>query len=323
MDQDLAAVVVVGSVNVDMIVRSERLPRPGETVVGGEFVEAGGGKGANQALAAHRLGADVRFIARVGRDGPGETSLRRFRDEGLRTTWISTDPSAPTGVALILVDARGQNLISVASGANLRLSPGDVHRSRAAFDSARALLVQLEIPLETVEAAVEMARALGVTTLVNPAPARAVPDSLLHMVDWLTPNEVEAAALTGVNVVDLPSASRAAMGLLDRGVSNVVVTLGSRGAVWATSTGIVEIPSLPVEAVDSTAAGDAFSAALAVALARGESPRRALRYASAAGALATTRLGAQPSLPSRAEVEKLLATIDDPRYSGPADSLRG
>jgi ribokinase len=312
VDQESAAVVVVGSVNVDMIIRSERLPRPGETIVGGEFVEAGGGKGANQALAAHRLGADVRFIARVGRDGPGETSRRRFRDEGLRTTWISEDPAAPTGVALILVDAGGQNLISVASGANLRLSPDDVRDARTAFEGARVLLVQLEIPIETVEAALTTARTLGVTTLLNPAPARPIPDALLRMVGWLTPNEIEAATLSGLNVVDGPSAARAAAALVDRGASNVVVTLGSHGAVWATRAGVEPVPALPVDSVDTTAAGDAFSAALAVALARGESPRRALRYASAAGALATTRLGAQPSLPTRAEIEKLLATIDDP-----------
>lgn len=316
-------VVVVGSVNVDMIVRSERLPRPGETVVGREFVEAGGGKGANQAVAAHRLGAEVRFIGRVGHDGPGEASLGRFKTEGLPTTWLSADPKATTGVALILVDAQGQNMISVAPGANLKLSRDDVRAARSAFDGARVVLVQLEIPIETVQEALELARARGATTILNPAPARPVPDALLRLVDWLTPNEVEAATLTGEHVDGAPSAERAARALLGRGPRNVVITLGARGAVWATREGSRNVEAFPVEAVDTTAAGDAFSAALAVGLARGMPPTDALRYASAAGALTTTRVGAQPSLPTDVEVTTLLTAIDTRWPAGSLDPQRG
>lgn len=316
-------VVVVGSVNVDMIIRSERLPRPGETVVGGEFVEAGGGKGANQALAAHRLGAEVRFIGRVGHDSQGEASLSRFMTEGLTTTWLSADPSATTGVALILVDAQGQNMISVAPGANLQLSPIDVRAARSAFDGARVVLVQLEIPIETVQEALELARAGGATTILNPAPARSIPGAMLRLVDWLTPNEVEAATLTGEHVADRSSAERAARTLLAQGPSNVVVTLGRHGAVWATRQDVYHIEAFPVHSVDTTAAGDAFSAALAVGLARGLPSVDALRYASAAGALATTRVGAQPSLPTDADVSRLLTTSDPRLTTGSTDPQRG
>ena len=307
MVQNPAVVVVVGSINVDLIVRSERLPGPGETIVGGEFVEAGGGKGANQAVAARRLGADVRFIGRVGHDGPGDLALSNFVAEGLPTTWISVDQSSATGVALILVDQRGENMISVASGANLTLTSDDVRAAEAAFDGARVLLVQLEVPVETVQTALEIGRAHGLTTILNPAPARPVPDALLRLVDWATPNAGEAAAMTGLEVTDLPSAVRAAEVLRARGPSRVVVTLGAKGAVVVTSEGVSSVAPFPIRPVDSTAAGDAFSAGLAVGLARGLDSGAALRYASAAGALTTTRSGAQPSLPTEAQVLALLA----------------
>jgi ribokinase len=305
--QNPAVVVVVGSINVDLIVRSERLPGPGETVVGGEFVEAGGGKGANQAVAAHRLGADVRFIGRVGRDGHGDLALSNFKAEGLPITWISVDRSCATGVALILVDQRGENMISVASGANLTLTPDDVRAAEAAFDDARVLLVQLEVPVETVRTALEIGRAHGLTTILNPAPARPVPEALLRLVDWATPNAGEAAAMTGLKVTDSPSAARAADALRARGPSRVVVTLGAKGAVVVTSEGVSNVAPFSIRAVDSTAAGDAFSAGLAVGLARGLDSGAALRYASAAGALTTTRPGAQPSLPTDSQVMALLA----------------
>src|SRR5579883_428009 len=308
MVQNVPAVVVVGSVNVDMIVRSERLPRPGETVVGGELTTAGGGKGANQAMAAHRLGADVRLVARVGADGPGDFARSGFEAEGLSTRWLTVDPSAATGVALILVDRQGQNVISVAPGANARLSSDDVRRAADAFDRARVLLVQLEIPIETVRTALEIARLRGMVTVLNPAPARSVPPDLLCLVDWLTPNETEAATLAEVEVVDRASARRVASDLRARGPAAVVVTLGERGAVAETPESAIDVEPFSVQAIDTTAAGDAFSAGLAVGLARGLTAGESLRYASAAGALTATRPGAQPSLPGDAEVRHLLET---------------
>ena len=311
MVEDVAPVVVVGSINVDMIVRSERLPRPGETVVGGELMTAGGGKGANQAMAAHRLGADVRFLARIGKDGPGDFARNGFESEGLPTRWLLVDPSSPTGVALILVDRRGENVISVASGANARLSPDDVRAAADAFEGARVLLAQLEVPIDTVRTALEIARARGIVTVLNPAPAGSVPNDLLRLVDWLTPNETEAAILSEIETVNRSSAGQVAKVLQERGPTSVVVTLGDQGAVAVTSAGTFDVEPFSVEAIDTTAAGDAFSAGLAVGLARGMKPIDALRYASAAGALTTTRPGAQPSLPTDDVVRTLLRNSDE------------
>lgn len=306
MSEKAASIVVVGSANVDLIIRSGRLPRPGETVVGGEFVSAGGGKGANQALAARRLGAAVTFIGRVGQDAPGTSILEALSSEGIDRTWLSIDPGAPTGVALILVDRQGQNLISVASGANQCLSPDDVHAAAGAITRADVVVTQLEIPLETVRAALETARRDGRATILNPAPAGSLPDDLLPWVDWLTPNESEATALTGLEVTDSASAIRAARALLERGPRHVVITLGSRGAIMVDDQGIIEVPPFAVTAIDATAAGDAFTAGLAASLGAGRSPIDALTFASAAGSLACTRSGAQPSLPGRASVDALI-----------------
>lgn len=302
------AIVVVGSANVDMIVRSERLPGPGETVVAGDFITAGGGKGANQAIAARRLGAKVTFVARLGADGPGRFALDSFKAEGLDLTALNVDSDAPTGVALILVDRDGQNMIAVASGANSRLTPADVRMAEPAIRNADVVIVQLEVPLETVSEALETAVQYGVTTVLNPAPARQVPERMLMLVDWLTPNEFEAAALTGVTVTDAASATTAGQILVDHGVGNVVITLGSHGAVHVTKSSTETIKPFSVVTIDTVGAGDAFTAALAVSLARGRSSVESLTYASAAGALATTRRGAQPALPTHAEVELLVAT---------------
>jgi ribokinase len=299
-------IVVVGSANMDLVVQAERAPRAGETVVGKGFVTVPGGKGANQAVAAARLGGAVTFIARLGNDDFGRRNLEGFRREGIDTSHITIDPDAPSGVALIVVEEGGENRIIVVPGANGRLSAGDVRKAERAFREAEVLLVQLEVPDEAVEAALSLARDSGLVAILNPAPARSFPPKLLEKVDILTPNEVELSHMAGVDVGDPEALPSAARKLLAWGPKYVVVTLGERGAFLVSREGELHIPAFPVDPVDTTAAGDAFNGALAVAIARGKGMEDAVRFACAAGALATTRLGAQPSLPNLAEVEDLL-----------------
>jgi len=309
-------IIVVGSSNTDLIVRAGRLPLPGETVTGGDLMTAAGGKGANQAVAAARLGAEVCFVGRVGKDMFGEQARQHLAQEGLDLRFLVEDGEAPSGVALIVVGPRGQNIIAVAPGANHRLTAGDVQAARSVFRQADVVLLQLETPLETVEAAARLGheggrraqslaqgRAQGLVIL-NPAPAptQALPASLLGQVDVLTPNEHEAALLTGEK-----DPEKAAAALLDQGVKTVVITLGEAGALLAASPSkMVHIPAYPVEAVDTTAAGDAFNGGLAVALAHEQNLEAAVRYASAVAAISVTRLGAQPSLPNADEVTTFL-----------------
>jgi ribokinase len=301
-------VVVVGSVNVDMVVKSSRLPAPGETMTGGRFLMAPGGKGANQAVAAARLGAAVTLVAKVGRDVFGDQAVAGFEREGMNTAAISRDPEQATGVALILVDERGENLISVASGANHRLTPEDVERSADVIRSASVLLLQLETPLETVCRAAEIAATAGVTVILDPAPAPAkpLPRELFEHVDYLTPNEAEAAQLTGLSVHDEASARAAAKELLDAGARGVIITLGAAGVLTADPARMELIPSIPVAAIDTTAAGDAFNGAFAWALAQGLPTETAVRQACLAAAISTTRLGAQPSLPTADELKNFV-----------------
>ncbi|MGQ0604602.1 MAG: ribokinase, partial [Anaerolineales bacterium] len=254
--------IVVGSSNTDLIVRADRLPAPGETVLGGDLITTAGGKGANQAVAAARLGAHVTFVARVGADAYGRDSLTNFAREEMDTRYVVTDPQAPSGVALIVVGSNGQNLIAVAPGANARLTPADVEAARPVFAEARVLLLQLETPIETVLAAARLGRAHGLTVILNPAPAQPLPAELYPLVDALTPNEYEAETLTGEG-----ESEAAARALLARGVKIVIVTLGAAGVLLATTTGIERFPGFRVEAVDTTAAGDAYNGGLAVALA--------------------------------------------------------
>ena len=300
-------IVVVGSSNTDLIVQAERAPRAGETVIGYNFAIASGGKGANQAVAAARLGAEVAFIARVGDDDFGRRAVEGYRRDGIDTRFIKVDPSAPSGVALIVVEKGGENRIIVVPGANGNLSPEDVRAAEEVIAGAQVLLVQLEIPMETVEEALKLANRHGLITILNPVPARPVSDAILKYVRILTPNEVETSVLTGLSIGSLKEAEKAARMLLAQGPEAVIVTLGAKGALIVTEQEATLVPSFPVEAVDTTAAGDAFNGGLAVALARGNSLKDVVRYGCAAGALSATKLGAQPSLPAAEEVEKFLA----------------
>ncbi len=299
-------IVVVGSSNTDMVVKSENIPAPGETVTGGEFLLAAGGKGANQAVAAARLGGEVLLISRIGKDMFGDKALEGYKKEGINTDWIIRDPDRATGVALILVDSRGENLISVASGANHFLSPADVERAESVIAKADMIVVQLETPFETLQYTAELATKHGVRLLLDPAPAPAspFPSELLRKIYCIKPNEHEARQLTGVAVSDSASAQIAADKLLESGTQTAIITLGTQGALVVERSGQGTLVSArQVQAVDSTAAGDAFSGALAVALGRGQALFDAARFASAAAAISVTRMGAQPSLATLEEME--------------------
>lgn len=297
-------IVVVGSSNTDLIVRVARIPQPGETILGGEFMTAAGGKGANQAVAAARAGGRVSFIARVGQDAYGRAAIAGWRRDGIDTRRILRDPKQPSGTALIFVAANGENSIAVASGANAALTPRDIRASPTAFRDARVLLVQLETPLETVRAAIDEARKAGARVILNPAPAQALPRDVLRAVSVITPNETEAALLTNIPVKDIASAKAAARSLRHRGVETVVITLGRRGALVATADGETIVKGFAVKPVDTTAAGDVFNGALAVALAENQPLQRAVRFANAAAALSVTKKGAQSSAPGRNAIEK-------------------
>jgi ribokinase len=300
-----AKIVVVGSSNTDMILKLDRIPLPGETLLGGEFVIAAGGKGANQAVAAALAGGAVTLVARVGKDMFGEQAVAGFVQSGINVDHVQLD-KFPSGVALIFVAKDGENSIGVGSGANAKLSPADVRKAKAAFASANAVIMQLETPLETVQAAAQLAAANGAIVILNPAPAQRLPDALLKKISILTPNETEAELLTGIKVTDDASCSKAADVLLRKGVKTVIITLGARGAFVATAKSKQIVPGFKVKPVDTTAAGDTFNGALAVALAEGKSMTDAVRFANAAGAISVTRMGAQPSAPKRIEIDKLL-----------------
>lgn len=279
---------------------------------------AAGGKGANQAVAAARLGADVALIARVGDDMFADRAIEGYRSEGIATEWILRDPRAPTGVALILVDATGENLISVASGANHLLTPADVELAAERIGDSDALMLQLEVPVPAVKRAAEIAGAAGVPVILDPAPAPDGPPmaELLAFADYVTPNESEATAVTGIPVDDEKSALQAGRRLLELGVEHAILTLGPRGVLVVKGDQSEWIPPVRVEAVDSTAAGDAFNGGLAVALARGDEMGNAVRYASMVAALSVTKMGAQPSLPTEQEVQAFAdGTVKPSRWS--------
>ena len=307
MREQEAKVVVVGSFNMDLVIKAERRPRKGETLIGQEFGMFSGGKGFNQATAAARLGADVVIIGRLGKDTFGDILMSASTKEKINTNFVVRDAEVGTGVATIVIDAAGDNSIILVPHANMRLGVEDVERASAQIASADVLLLQLEVPIEASQKAAEIAKANGVKVILNPAPARELPDSFLVQVDILTPNEVETEFLSGLKVSDDEGAQRAAQVLLDKGVSSVVLTLGDRGALLLTSDVRKLIPAYKVDVVDTTAAGDAFCGALATALAQGKTIEDAVAFANAAGALAVTVLGAQPSIPTAEKVEGFLA----------------
>jgi ribokinase len=285
-----------------MVVKAERIPGPGETVIGGDFIMAAGGKGANQAVAAARLGAQVVFVACLGQDVFGDQAVAGYQREGIDTSLIVRDADAASGVALISVDAHGENSIAVASGANARLTPADVERARDAIAHADIVLVQLEVPIESVRRAIELAHSLGTPVILNPAPAKEIEPSLLAQVSIATPNEHEIQVVVGES-----RREQAITRMLEAGTDTVLVTLGKQGVLWATQDGQQPVPAFAVQATDTTAAGDAFNGGLACALARRLPMTEAIRYANAVAAISVTRMGAQPSLPTADEVKTFLS----------------
>jgi ribokinase len=296
-------ILVVGSLNMDLVVRAAHLPQPGETVLGDFFATFPGGKGANQAVAAARMGAAVKMVGCIGADAFGQLLLESLQESGVDTHLVSVVQDAPTGVALISVEASGENTIVVVPGANARLLPADLPRLTPDLDQARVLVVQLETPLDTVSAALNMASRAGVITVLNAAPAQKLPPEILVNLDYLIVNEIELFAVSASAGLSMPAVCQQ---LLERGVGQVVVTLGAQGVYACSPAGEFQQPAFPVSAVDTTAAGDAFVGAFAAALARGLELSAALSWGNAAGALAVTKAGAQPSLPALLDVKRLL-----------------
>lgn len=302
-------IVVIGSANTDMVVRVDHIPEPGETILGGNFIQTQGGKGANQAVAAARLGANVTFIGRLGKDVFGDMSVAAYQKEGICTDFIFRDGTIPSGVALIMVDQHGENIIAVAMGANAELSPTDIRMSENVIRSADYVLVQMEIPMQTVVTAIQLASHYSVPVILNPAPAQLLPRSIRGQIDYLTPNQTEIYRLMeDPSGKDPLEAARLVKSEL--GVRNLVITLGKRGAQIVSEDSYL-VPAFSVPSVDTTGAGDAFNGGLAVALARGQDLETAVRYASAVAALSTTCQGAQPSMPTKEMVEAFLSTKEN------------
>jgi len=297
----------VGSYNTDLTIRAGRLPRPGETVIGGLFSMGGGGKGANQAVAAARAGADVNFVARVGNDTYGREGLQRLKEEHVNTQYVIQDGETSTGVAFILVDEHGENCIVVAAGANARLSPSDIEKASPAISRARVLLAQLESPLDAVESAIHLARRNGALVMLNPAPAQPLVDALLCNIDIITPNRLEAEMITGMKISDEATLRSVARRILDFGIQHAIITLGPKGVIWATKDAVELIPAYHVHAIDSTGAGDVLSGSLAAFLAEGMTVEESVRKAVASASMSVTRIGAQVSAPLRSEVEAFIA----------------
>ena len=297
-------IVVIGSSNTDMVVKTSHLPVPGETVLGGDFFMNAGGKGANQAVAAARYGNRVVFVAKTGNDLFGEQVRKSMKEDGIVTDYVFIDDEHPSGVALITIDQKAENCIVVAGGANMYLKPEDIDKAKEEILGGDVVLMQLETPIETVEYAAKMAAEAGVKVILNPAPAPAEPLSkeLISNLFLITPNRSEASRLTGIEVTDLASAQRAALALYDMGAKNVIVTLGSEGSLVYDGHMMMRVEAIKVEAVDTTAAGDTYNGVLASVIAEGKSLIDAVHEANIAGAISVTRMGAQPAAPTRDEI---------------------
>ncbi len=300
-------IVVFGSFVVDLTSRSQGLPVPGQTILGGSFKMGAGGKGSNQAVAAHRAGADVTLVTKIGRDVFGKVALDFYKGEGMTTEYVLEDESRETGVALIMVDeVSAQNEIVVVSGACGNITPEDVEKCRPLIESASILLLQHEVNFDAQRRVIEIAHAAGVKIVLNPAPAVQVPEEILKKIDTVTPNETEAQAITGVEVKSKEDAERAARVFLDKGVKNVVITMGSMGAFATDGEKSELLPRLNVNAIDTTGAGDAFNGGFVMALSEGKDLFTALRYGNATGALSVTKLGTAPAMPTRAEIDAMV-----------------
>ena len=296
-------ILVVGSSNTDMVIQAEHLPHPGETILGGTFFMNPGGKGANQAVSAARLGGQVTFICKTGTDIFGQEAKQLFEKEGIETSYLFSDSDHLSGVALITVDSKAENCIVVASGANADLSPADLSTAHEAIEKADIILMQLEIPIDTVKYVATIARELNKKVILNPAPAQPLDHELLQSLYLITPNETEAEIISGIKITGTDSLHACARAICDKGVQSVIITLGSKGAFLYNSDSHAHIPSFTVTAVDTTAAGDVFNGALAVALSEGCDLREAILFANKAAAISVTRLGAQSSAPYRHETD--------------------
>lgn len=300
------SIVVIGSLNMDMVVRTIRAPGAGETLFGQDFALSPGGKGANQAVSAARLGGEITMIGRVGKDTFGSELLEIMRQEAINIEHISVSEQQATGVASIVIEEDGENRIIVVPGANIELTVEDIQKLESVISQAQLVVMQLEMDLSMSEHAVAIAHKYGIPLILNPAPARALKDEMLSQVTYLTPNETEAGVLSGMTVDSLESAQQAARILLEKGVQNVIMTLGSKGALIVNHEGSITIPGFKVKAIDTVAAGDSFNGALAQQLTLGKTLEEAVSFANAVGALAVGKQGAIPSLPQLSEVEEFL-----------------
>ncbi|MFD3394300.1 ribokinase [Aquirufa sp. OSTEICH-129V] len=298
----MSKIIVIGSSNTDMVIVSDRLPKPGETILGGQFLLNPGGKGANQAVAAAKLGGETHFVCKVGNDVFGEMARKQFIETGIHCEFVQTDFENPSGVALINVDAHGENCITVASGANGSLSKADIDNASILFEKENILLIQLEIPLASVWYAVEKAANAGMKVILNPAPAAQIPDHIYPHLFAITPNETEIELLTGITVTHLDDAKKAAKKLIEKGVPHVFITLGAQGAYYQSAHDELFVPTQAVKAVDTTAAGDCFNGALAVALSKQKTWLDAITFSCRAATYSVMHAGAQASMPKLSDL---------------------
>jgi ribokinase len=297
-------IYIIGSSNTDMVIKSNSIPKPGETIIGGDFYSFQGGKGANQAVAAAKLGGNVIFICKVGDDSLGNKSIKEYESHGINTEFICIEKDEHTGVALIMVDEEGENLISVASGANSKLKIKDIIFIEQILKPHDLVLIQLEIPLEVVKFIISLCYRLKIKLILNPAPFQKIDDDYLKCIDTITPNMIEAESLTGIKVFDVDSSKLAARKLIDKGIKNVFITMGSKGVFYVTEEKEGHILPKKVKAIDSTAAGDTFNGALAAALSFGMKIYDSVEFANSAASISVTKMGAQDSIPSINELEK-------------------